>query len=319
MKSDNILDKRLHLIAWGSLFVCISYYISIIYLGEEPYDVGDGLEHFAISKQSWSEPIYFIDHWGKSFFILFSSTFAQFGFESYTLFNVLVFAVTIAFLFSCFKHYKIHGAVSIVAPLIFVSIPDYTFGVIGGMTEPFFGCLLTIMLWASIKEKWWLFAIIASFTPFARSEGALVMFGAPIVLIAFKQWKSLPLLTFGFVVYAIVGKLINDQPMWYFENDPYPALSPYGVGKWSDYINTYKQHLGVIMVILSPLIVFGWLVWRQYQKRKTIIISIFFIGIYLGIIAVHSYYWANGLRGSMGLTRIATQGLPVAIAIGLIE
>ncbi|MCC6702959.1 MAG: hypothetical protein IT221_15615 [Fluviicola sp.] len=318
MKSENHLAKQLQIGAWISLLACVSYYITIIFLGEEPFDVGDGLEHFAISKQSWKEPIFFIDHWGKSFFVLFSSVFAQFGFKVYTLFNVLVFAITIGFIFDCLKHFRIHGIVSIVAPLIFVSIPDYTHGVIAGLTEPFFGCLLTIMLWASIKEKWWLFAIIASFTPFARSEGALVVFGAPFVLIAFKQWKSLPLLTFGFVVYAILGMLINDQPLWYFENDPYPEYSPYGHGNWTDYLFTYKQHLGVVMVFLSPLIFFGWFVWKQHQPRKTTILTFFFIGIYLGIIAIHSYYWANGLRGSMGLTRIATQGLPVAIAIGLI-
>ena len=305
-------------IQFVSVVCTLTYLLFVIFSGDLPYDTGDGLLHFAISKQSWASPEMFLNHWGKPLFILFSSGFAQFGFKAYTIFNVLVFLSTILLLFSIFKHFKIRGIIPILTPIIFLTIPDYTGGVVGGLTEPFFGLLLVIMLWACIKEKWILFAIVASFTPFARSEGMLVVVSAPLMLLLFKQWKALPFVFLGFLVYAGIGKLLIDQPMWYFENDPYPAVSSYGKGLWSDYLTRFDKHIGYIPLYLLPLMFVGFFMWKQQQPKKAILTTLYFFGIYFAIIFIHSYLWANGLKGSLGLTRIATQGLPAALGLGLV-
>jgi hypothetical protein len=43
----------------------------------------------------------------------------------------------------------------------------------------------------------------------------------------------------------------------------------------------------------------------------------FAYGIMFGVLFAHSYFWATGQNGSIGLTRVATQGVPVFIAVSL--
>jgi len=301
-----------------SVALALSYLLWVVFASEIPYDTSDGLQHFAVSYESWKNADYFLSNWGKPLYVLFSSPFAQFGYEAFTLFNVTVFLGTILLLFSVFEHFKIRGIMPLLTPFILLSIPDYTGVIIGGMTEPFFGFLLVLMLWAAIKEKWILFAIVASFIPFARNEGMLILLMAPILLAIFKQWKAIPFVALGFVIYIIAGKIMIDQPMWYFTNDPHPEISPYGKGSWFDYLTRFDRHLGYTALYLLPLMVIGFFMWRQKERKRAIFISLFFFGAYTMIIAAHSYLWANGLKGSFGLTRLATMGMPAAYGLGLV-
>jgi len=301
-----------------SLSCALLYLLYVVYWGELPYDESDGLLHFAISKQAWVDHDYFLNHWGKPLYILFSAPFAQFGFQAYTLFNVLLFLLTQLLLFGIFEHYKVRGIIPILSPILFLAIPDYAAGSISGLIEPFFGFLTAFMLWACIKEKWVLFALIASFTPFARSEGMLILVSAPFLLLIFKQWKALPFLLIGSVIYVIAGKVAIDQPFWYFENDPYAHVIAYGSGPWNAYITGFTDYGGYITLWLLPLMVIGFFMWKQLERKKAIFITLYFFGVFLTIIVIHSYFWAYGLKGSLGLMRIAVQGMPAALGLGLL-
>lgn len=303
-----------------SIIACITYYVLVLILGEVPQDEGDGLQHFSISQESWRNPGLFLDHWGKPFFILLTSGFAQLGFYGYVCFNILVFLVTCLLAKKVLTYFNVLPTVIALFPWILVSIPDYSNCIIGGMTEPLFGCMLLAMLWFALNKKWFLFALIASFTPFARSEGMLVVVAAVPYLLLFRQWKILPLLGAGFVGYVIAGWLLIDQPMWYFENNPYPETSIYGSGPWYTYIKSSLGHLGIVPVIILPFSLVAWynILKGKPVKYQLLFHLLFFAGIYLGIIVIHSYLWAHGLRGALGLSRIATLGLVPVIALLLI-
>ncbi|MBI3238112.1 MAG: AMP-binding protein, partial [Flavobacteriia bacterium] len=75
----------------------------------------------------------------------------------------------------------------------------------------------------------------------------------------------------------------------------------------------------VALLGLFPIGMFGLLVLRAKKLVPNFIwIVLFGLGIWLGIIVIHSYFWAYGLRSSLGLTRVATLGLPVALVFILI-
>ncbi len=304
-----MFKKNTYLLRYGSLLFAVVYLVSIVFLNEVPADDGDGLQHYYISKHAFSDPSYFLNHWGKPLFILFSSAFAQFGFIPYLLFNVLVFVATILFAFSIFKQHNISKYAYFFVPLLFLYVSDYLHGIVSGMTEIFFGFLLVILLWCSQKDRWQLFAIIASFTPYARSEGMFVVIGSVLLLLLLKKWKAIPLLFVGTLVYMLIGKLLLNQIFWFFENDPYPAISPYGSGPWYEYIASYKHHLSVFGLLLIPFLLRKLFLLFRDKKSQQLLIYLFFICIYLGIIAVHSYLWSNGLKGALGLSRLATLGL----------
>jgi hypothetical protein len=277
-----------------------------------PVDAGDGILHYSISKQSLKDPLYLLHHWGKPLYTLLSSPFAQLGFKWYVLFNILVFAATCFVVFLILKRLKGGWFYYSLFPLLLIAVPDYSYCVLGGMTEPFFGLLLVLLIYFAIRNKWLVFAIIASFTPFARSEGMLVVIAAAGLMLWFRQWKYLPFLVTGFLIYALAGSLVLSNFWWYFTEDPYPSYSIYGSGPWNHYLIYWKTHFGLITLILLPVGLFGC---RILSKKKEIpgftLIFLFGVGIYLGIVVIHSYFWAYGLRGAAGLTRIATLGLPV--------
>lgn len=292
----------------------IVYYILMNWRNKLPVDAGDGILHYSISKQSLKDPLYLLDHWGKPLYTLMASPFAQLGFKWYVVFNILVFAATCFVVFVLLKHLKAGWFYYTLFPLLLVAVPDYSYCVLGGMTEPFFGLLLVLLIYFSIRNNWLVFAIIASFTPFARSEGMLVVVAAFGLMLWLRQWKYLPLLLTGFLIYAVAGWIILDKFWWYFSENPYPPDSIYGSGPWYHYIVSWANHFGVITLILLPV---GLLGCNILSKKRAIphftLVFLFGIGIYLGIVVIHSYFWAFGLRGAAGLTRIATLGLPAIL------
>jgi len=53
--------------------------------------------------------------------------------------------------------------------------------------------------------------------------------------------------------------------------------------------------------------------WQDLQLEW----AFYAYGIFLGVIVSHSYFWASGQNGSVGLTRIATQGMPLFVLLHL--
>lgn len=297
------------LFKYFSLGFILGYLSFVVLKSEVPIDESDGLQHFFTAQYAWNDGTFFLNHWGKPLFILFSSSFAQFGFKAYLFFNILVFFSTVLIVFSLFRKFKASPLSYFIFPICCLLIPDYVEGICGGMTEPFFGFLMILTLYLAVNQKWILFAVVVSLLPFARSEGMLVVVMAGIFLLVIKEFKALPFLLLGFLLYSFTGKLLLNDWFWYFNNDPYPKNSPYGNGQWYHYLLAFKRHLGIINLLLLPFI--SYYLYRLFKKgeKKLFYIFLFFIAIYASIIAVHSYLWAYGLKGAMGLSRLATLGV----------
>lgn len=299
--------------------ICLGYLVVMNILNTVPVDIGDGIQHFSIAEISWKHPIFLLDHWGKPLFTLLSSPFAQFGFKAYISFNILVFFATCLIAFRLFKHAACGLSYYFLFPVLLLCVPDYTYCILGGMTEPLFGLILVALIYCGWRNHWVLFAVIASFAPFVRSEGMLVIILGIVLLLLNKQWRWLPLIFTGFVIYGVIGGFVFDSFWWFFEQDPYPKTSIYGSGNWYHYLINLDDHTGVLTLLVFPLSAIGWIIYqRNNPGSKTFYTAIFGISIYIGIVAIHSYLWAYGLKGSLGLTRIATLGLPAVLLILLI-
>ena len=294
--------------------------VVIHFLNEIPFDVGDGIMHFNISQASWSDFQLFIHHWGKPLFILLSSTFAQLGFSGIVFFNVLVFIFTVLFAWKISRKLEIPTLFQAAYPLVLISIFDYSSSILSALTEPLFSLFIMIGFWMILSKKWFWFAIIISFTPFIRSEGQLPVFIAFIILSFLRRWKYIPFLFTGFLIYGVIGVFLIGDFWWYFTNSPYEWSNDiYGNGNWYDYLKSYKQYLGnagLILTITGSISLFN-LIRNKKWKELHLSSLIFVIGVFVGILFIHSYFWANGLSGSLGLTRIATQGMPSFILLSI--
>jgi hypothetical protein len=69
-------------------------------------------------------------------------------------------------------------------------------------------------------------------------------------------------------------------------------------------------------LLLLPFGLFGCLVlWKKQTTPHFLWIALFVFGMYAGIFAVHSLFWACGMKGAAGLTRLLTMALPPVIAL----
>jgi hypothetical protein len=309
--------KRFYDALFWLTFACTVFWIGRIWLlNESPPDQGDGIAHYFIAKSSWQQPHLFLDHWGKPVFTMLSSPFAQGGFRWYIGFNVLVFLLTI-WIGRKLIH-RLTGKSSVVEslfPIMLVATPDYVYTLSGGLTEPLFGLFLVILLWFYSTRKWFWFALLAGAFPFVRSEGQLVVVFATITLMVHRQWKTLPILLVIGVAYSLIGLWALGDFWWYLKNDPYSgAADIYAHGSWTHYLFTWRNHMGPSGAFLFFTLAFTWGMQRKPQLNGVHILA---LTTWVGIIVVHSYLWAQGEKGALGLTRLAIHGWPAALIAGL--
>ena len=315
-----IKDNNGKLLKGITLTFSFVWLIVIHFLNEIPFDVGDGIMHFNISQASWSDSQLFIHHWGKPLFILLSSTFAQLGFSGIVFFNILIFIITVFFAWKISSNLEIPPLFQAAYPLVLISIFDYSSCILSGLTEPLFSLFIMIAFWLILSKKWFWFAFIISFMPFIRSEGQLPILIAFLLLSILGKWKSIPFLLTGFIIYGILGIFLIGDFWWYFTNSPYEWSNDiYGSGNWYDYLKSYKQYLGNTGLILTITgsISIVYLIRNKKWEDLHFFSLIFVSGVFLGILFIHSYFWTNGLSGSLGLTRIATQGMPSFILLSI--
>lgn len=304
------------LISGLGLFVALAWLLVMSQQNSIPVDTGDGLVHYAIARESWNDPQFFLDHWGKPLFTLLSSPFAQLGFYYHIGFNILLFALTCIVAFRIFDRFQLGKAYYWFFPLLLIIVPDYSYCVLGGMTEVLFAFLVVLSVYFAFAERWFLFALVVSFIPFARSEGMLLIPLAVTLLLVMRKWKMVPFLFIGFAAYSIFGVALGHPYDWYFSENPYNPVSPYGSGPWNHFLLYMDNHTGILTMLLAPFGFFGWLVARKRpEKPKAFYVAIYAAAIYAGIFAAHTWFWYTGTYASAGLTRVITMGLPGLILV----
>jgi hypothetical protein len=300
------------------LLFCVGWLIDIMLKNVVPEDVGDGIMHFFISNASWQHPELFLHHWGKPLFILLSSPFSQFGFNGLVLFNILVFVTTCIIGFKFLQQRKAPIYIQVLLPLILLKAHDVANTILGGLTEPLFNLSLILALFLLNNKKYAWFALVVSTMPFLRSEGQLPVILALLILVYERQYKYIPLLTVAFIIYGISGIFVYNDFMWYFNESPYAMNNGiYGHGTWDHYLLSYKNYIGNpgLYIFLLAIPAFIYMLIKKIQIDWSN--WIFSYGVFFGILIAHSYFWATGQNGSLGLTRIATQGVPLFLVMNL--
>lgn len=287
---------------------------------EVPADTGDGIAHFLISQASWSDPTLFLHHWGKPFYILLSSPFTQFGFNGLVVFNLSLFAFTVLIGYKILQQKNVSVWLQVLFPLILLTAHDIANTILGGLTEPLFNLAAILGLYLLLNKRFIWFAVVISLMPFMRSEGQLPVLLALILLLYNRSYRSIPFLFTGFIIYAVAGLFVYSDFWWYITESPYSMGNAiYGKGSWSHYLMSYKNYLGnpglyiLILGIPAMIVLMIRKEWKEFQPEWWF----FAYGIFIGVLFSHSYFYTIGANGSYGLTRVATQGMPIFILLHL--
>lgn len=276
----------------------------------------DNIWHYYFSKYAFQYPNLFLHHWGKPLFILLSSPFAQFGFFGITIFNILCGILSAIFSYKILNH--LHVKFSwFIAPLLIFS-PLYFTILQSSLTEPLFSLVLITATYFYFKNKFALATVIISFILFSRSEGFFIIGCFLLFLIISKQWKFIPLLLTGFLIYSTVGFFMGHDFFWFFTENPYALKSPYGHGHFLDMFGSAKSIWGLpffFLWIFSSIVLFilfikqkHYFFWKPLNETSYIFYLLFIPSFVF--LLFHLIVWHFGMFGSAGLHRVMASVFP---------
>ncbi|MCC6818665.1 MAG: hypothetical protein IT245_07230, partial [Bacteroidia bacterium] len=265
----------------------------------------DSWQHFLISKYAPQYPELFLDQWNKPVFTIISAWFCQGQIDQLVYMNI--FAITLGALFFSFalKSYGYKNSWVIIPFIVFM--PELFLNSISGLTEPLALLMIGIFIWLWSKSNHKSALILASFLPFIRTEG-FVLLGAVFILIIFeKKSKYLPWLLIGSLVMNFIGYFITSKPFWIITENPYwkheinGTFDP-GNGSLFYFVNLARPMFGLILVSIG-ILGFIWIVFDWFRLKKMSPIYVFAVSSFVLYFLAHSAIYYLGILGSHGLTR----------------
>ncbi len=315
-RSDSaVADHRARWLLAGLLLLSVA----VAFVTTNTYDSGDSIKHYLFARYAPQHPLNYLNSWAKPLFTLLASGPAQAGFMGMKLFQCGVVAL------SAWLAYVVARALRLPAPELVIvfayAAPDYFIIQFSGLTEPLFGLVLVgAVALAMTNRPGWSAALI-SWLPFVRSEG-FILIGLWVIYLAWRrQWRFLPLLVLGYVLFSAVGAVVLNEPGWVFGRNPYATVSVYGHGNWGHFVFSLPGLLGWVLLLLA--LVGGVRMLRDCLRpapRQRSLFSAELLLIYGSItvfIAAHTIFWALGLFYSFGLTRVLTVTTPLFALVAL--
>lgn len=303
-------------IQWLMLSAYAVFATCVIIVFNGTGDSGDSILHFLFAQSAPDHPELYLDHWAKPVFTLLASPFAQFGFVGIKIFNGLVVMLTLYLTYKTAEKWKINRAAFV---LLFIACAPllirHTFS---GLTEPLFAMFIAWGMYLVSREKWLLTCVVISFLPFVRSEGLIVITSFGLLLLVRKQWKCIPWLLLGHVVYSIVGWFHYKDILWVFTKIPYASKnSIYGEGDLLHFVDQLPFVIGIPAALFLAVGVISLLVLLIRKQWHPELHALVLYG-FLSYFVAHSLFWYLGIFNSMGLNRVLLGIMPFIAIICLV-
>ena len=188
------------------------------------YGSTDNVTHFLYSRYAFQYPVFFLHPWARPLYTILSAPFAQFGFKSVQLLNVLLGMATAYYCYRIAKILDIHPSLPVILfvcfmPLYFIMMPT-------ALTEILFSFVLVISFFLFLRRYFVAAAVVISFLPFARSEGFFLL---PFYFLAFlyvKKYRAIPFLVVGTLLFSLAGWHYYKDFFWVFTQFPYQLHHP---------------------------------------------------------------------------------------------
>lgn len=285
----------------------------VAYLTKYTYDSGDSIYHYLFAHFAPQHPENLLNAWAKPLFTLLAVLPSQAGFLGMKLFQCALVALSAWLAYTTARALRLPWPA--LAILFCYACPDYFRVQFSGLTEPLFGLILVgaVALAVTNRPNW--SAALITWLPFVRSEGFLLLGIWFVYLVWNRNWRALPLLFLGYAAYSVVGGFILGDFGWVFTNNPYALHSQYGSGSWLRFLEHLPTLLG--WVVLGLFVVGGLrMLTRVFSlaewSRSLFRAELFLIyGSVVVFVAAHSIFWALGLFGSFGMTRVLTVLTPL--------
>ena len=301
---NSAFEKRLTYIGIGLFFIVMCV---VIFIAKGTGDDGDSISHYLYARDAFLYPKYLLNQWAKPLYVLIAAPFAQFGWVGIKLMNLSVLTLSLVLTYKLACRWLIPNAW--LAPLFMITQHRVLSHTLSGLTEPLFSFALICCVFLYDRQKYFWATLLASFLPFFRSEGLIIFCVLIIYLLIKKQWKYIPLLSFGHLFYTFVGYSTYKSWFWTLNTMAYSTLDHvWGVGKWNHFILEMPWITGgFIYFILIIGLIDGLRRLILFLNKKSVFITNelwLAYGIFVAYFIAHSLFWAFGIFGSEGLMRV---------------
>jgi hypothetical protein len=288
---------------------------------EIPEGGADNYAHFNIARWAFKYPHLFLDHWGKPVYTILAAPFAQFGFVAVRILNSVLGLLTGWFVWKLAGKLKLENGWFAVVVAVFT--PIYFALMSTGMTEIIFSLILVLSVYLFFSEKYNTSAVLISFLFLARTEGLAFELLFLIALIIKKQYRAIPLLATGFLVFSFIGLVFHYHDFWWLYNQrPYAKGGPsvYGSGEWNFFLVRLPKFSGQLITgILYAGTIILTLLWIKEKLKfngNFFYPVLLILGTFWGYFFIHSFLWWKG-ETSAGLLRVMAASAPLGGIIGL--
>jgi hypothetical protein len=307
---------------WVLLLLIACGVIFIIWSVNSPgsHAGADDLNHTQIAQYSWKYPHLLLDHWGKPFYTLVASPFAQFGNMGTKMMNIL-FALLSAFLtYAVARQLKFQAAWMAILMLLFA--PIYTVLALTGNIEILAGLIAIASVYFYSKEKYIAGNIILSFGFFVRNELFVFIPFFLIYCMLRKKYKAIPFILTGFVLYSTIGYFYYHDLFWVITKIPYGSTKELvGTGSLFHYVNQSKLLFGIpetILIVPGLLFILFHFFRNKMHGKNTATFEMWVILLpLLAYYGGHSYLYWKGAGGSGGSMRVMASVAPLAALVAM--
>ncbi|WBO83424.1 hypothetical protein [Hymenobacter yonginensis] len=305
------------------LLLLFFFGVSVVFafLSESTYDTSDSLNHFLYARYAFRHPANFAESWSKPLVVLVHALPAQAGLRGVMLLQCVCAAVAAWLAFGVARRLRLPWPALVI--LFIYAAPDYFRIQLSGMTEPLFSVVLmgSVALAVARRPVW--AAVLVSWLPFVRSEGFLLLGVFGVYLLGARQWRALPGLLLGYVVYGVVGLFVYGDFWWVFTRNAYPLVAPqYGHGELLHFVRNLPEVIGWVQFGLLGLggaqMLWAWA--QPLRRREPRLFTTELLLVYGSVvvfIGAHSVFWWKGIFASYGLMRVVNGVVPLLALVAL--
>jgi hypothetical protein len=305
------------ILALAILFIIALVLLIILWLSTGFSGETDSITHYQIARYAIKYPHLFLDHWGKPLFTILASPFAQFGYNGAIVFNLVcgLLAAWLTYLIAKKMGYK--NAWVVIIFTIFT--PGYIFIMFTSLTEILFSLVLVTAIYFFVSRRFIWSAVIISLIPFARTEGLMYILLFIPALLWVRQYKALPFLLSGILIFSLAGWFILKDPFWIYTKLPYSNAGSelYGSGSFWYYFGK----MDFIILLVTGLLFILINIKSGIRNLKDInYITLYFLVLpaFFGYILAQSFLWWQGMMGVLSSTRFMACILPLGALFALI-
>ncbi|MCR5888668.1 hypothetical protein LRS06_13005 [Hymenobacter sp. J193] len=285
------------------------------------YDSGDSINHYLFARYAFEHPHNFLESWSKPLVVELMALPAQLGLRGVMALQCLLVAA------SAWLSYRAAHRLALPWPWLAIlfcyASPDYFRIQFSGLTEPLFSTVLMAGVALAVLGRAGWGAVVLSFLPFARSEGYLLLGVYGLYLVLSRQWRALPWLGLGFFVYGVAGVFSEYHDfLWAFTHNAYSWRNPaYGSGTAGHFIASLPGTIGLVLFVLFWLgglrMLWEWARPEMRHRPGFLAELLLVYGSVVVFIGAHSLFWALGIFGSFGLTRVLCGIVPLVALVAL--